>query len=146
MAKSNVISEVKTGGSLMPKSKFIVGGAIILLVIGYLTFTSFKSSTVYYYTVGELKAKGSDVYGEEVRVSGQLVKDSIEWDAKGLILRFTITDGAQELPVVYQGPIPDTFGKGTEIVIEGTYTPFGVFEAHTLLVKCPSKYEVAEAE
>jgi cytochrome c-type biogenesis protein CcmE len=35
------------------------------------------------------------------------------------------------------------FRDGAEVVLEGRYTTEGVFEARTMLLKCPSKYEEA---
>jgi cytochrome c-type biogenesis protein CcmE len=58
-------------------------------------------------------------------------------------LRFTIVDleGDENLPVVYQGVVPDTFRVGNEVVIEGQLNSDGIFQADTLMPKCPSKYE-----
>ena len=44
------------------------------------------------------------------------------------------------LPVRYRGVIPDTFMENSEVVVEGALDG-QVFAAHTLLAKCPSKYE-----
>jgi cytochrome c-type biogenesis protein CcmE len=119
--------------------KFLVGVLIIVGAIAFLIFQSTKSTAVYYVTPSELKA--NSIYGEGVRVSGQLIKESIRWEPKTLTLHFNMTDGKETLPVVYQGPIPDTFETGTDVVAEGKYAREGVFQASTLLVKCPSKYQ-----
>jgi cytochrome c-type biogenesis protein CcmE len=49
--------------------------------------------------------------------------------------------GAQQLRVSYRGVVPDVFGPDIEVVVEGKLTPAGVFEASTLLAKCPSRYD-----
>ena len=46
-------------------------------------------------------------------------------------------------PVHYQGPLPDTFQEGADVVVEGKYSAAGGFEATTLLTKCGSRYEAA---
>jgi cytochrome c-type biogenesis protein CcmE len=56
-------------------------------------------------------------------------------------LRFTLIEGTESMPVYYQGVVPDTFNETYEIVIEGELGASGIFEAHTLMPKCPSKYE-----
>ena len=143
----SAVAETQAKGQFgLQKVKFIVAALIVLLVIGYLLYAGLQGSVVYYRTVSEIKAEGASLDGEEVRVSGQLVKDSIEWDAGNLILKFTITDGTEDLLVVYEGPVPDTFWKSTEIIVEGACMPSGVFEAHTILLKCPSKYEAVGAK
>ena len=127
---------------MLKRRKFIIGGFIIFLAIGYLAYTGFASSATYYYTVGELLGLGSSVYDENVRVNGQVVPGSVEQESQGTILRFTIVDieGEDSLPVVYQGVVPDTFKTGNEIVVEGYLNSTGLFEAHTLMPKCASKY------
>jgi cytochrome c-type biogenesis protein CcmE len=42
--------------------------------------------------------------------------------------------------VRYRGPVPDLFGAGRQVVVEGTMSD-GVLEADVLLTKCASKYE-----
>ncbi|MFQ5997451.1 MAG: cytochrome c maturation protein CcmE [Dehalococcoidales bacterium] len=125
---------------MLRKKKFLVGGIIISLAIGYLAYVGFESSATYYYTVSELTGQENSIYGENIRVKGQVVPGSVEQETAGRELRFTIIDGEESLPVVYQGVVPDTFRVGTEVVVEGQLNPVGIFQAHTLMPKCPSKY------
>ena len=119
----------------------IIGGLVILAAIAFLVFRGVQSSAVYYLTVEELRAKSSAVYGQTVRLAGALDKDSIERDDRNLIYRFNVLGEGEALPVVYTGIVPDTFGVGEGVVVEGEVTPEGIFRAHTLFVQCPSKYE-----
>jgi cytochrome c-type biogenesis protein CcmE len=121
--------------------KFAIGGVAVLGIIVFVMFSSFQSNTVYYYTVQELYGQQAALAGQTVRVNGPLDKSSIQIDQKNLILKFNIKDGAQVLPVVYQGVAPDTMGTGESIVAEGKLGANGIFQANTILVKCPSKYE-----
>ena len=61
---------------------------------------------------------------------------------------FTLFEGAQTMPVRYStkehGPIPDTFVDGANAIVTGSLDDSGVFQAHTLQAKCPSKYEGAD--
>ncbi len=127
---------------MLKKKRFIIGGIIVFLAIGYLGYTSFMGAATYYYTVTELIDQGSSVYDENVRVNGQVAPGSVEQEAQGTILRFTIIDieGEENLPVFYQGVVPDTFKVGNEVVVEGHLNSSGIFQAHTLMPKCPSKY------
>ncbi len=114
----------------------------MFLAIGYLGFIGFQSSATYYYEVSEFMEQGSSIYGENVRVNGPVAPGSVEQEAQGTILRFTITDVEveQNLPVVYRGVVPDTFKVGNEVVVEGYLNSDGIFQANTLVAKCPSKY------
>jgi cytochrome c-type biogenesis protein CcmE len=123
---------------LSGRLKFLVGGAIILLVLGWLVLSNIQEASAHYLTVEELLAQGSS--DRMVRVSGLVVGDTIAWDPQQLVLRFEIADEGGSLPVVYKGVRPDMFRDGAQAVVEGKYSSNGVFEASTLLLKCPSKY------
>ena len=47
-----------------------------------------------------------------------------------------------ELPVRYEGVVPDNFTEEREVVVEGRLAPAGVFQADTLMTRCESKYQV----
>ncbi|MFC1976978.1 cytochrome c maturation protein CcmE [Chloroflexota bacterium] len=125
---------------MLKKKRFLIGGAIVFLAIGYLGFMGFQSSATYYYTVSELMEQESSVYDENVRVNGEVAPGSIEQELGSFTLRFTISDDTVSLPVVYQGVVPDTFKVGNEVVAEGYLDLDGIFQAHTLITKCPSRY------
>src|SRR5207302_371393 len=116
----------------------------VLAVIGYLIYTGFQSTSIYYLTVGELKARGAGaVVGSQVRVAGVVQDGSVQRSSTDATVRFTIVDQGGTLPVVYKGMIPDIFGPGIQVVVEGRYPSDGVFQASTLLAKCPSKFTAA---
>lgn len=122
------------------KKKFIIGGLILLIAAGYLGYTGFANSAIYYYTVSEFAVQESSADSVNVRVNGEVVDNSIDKEAGGLTLRFIIAEGGETLPVIYQGIVPDAFMDGADVVIEGQLNPAGVFQADTILAKCPSKY------
>jgi len=125
---------------LLKRKKFLIGGIIVALAVGYLSYAAFTNSATYYYTVSELTEQGSSIYGENVRVNGQVAPGSIEQESGGLILRFSIIDGEKSLPVVYRGVVPDSFKPDSEVVAEGYLNANGIFQANTIMTKCPSKY------
>ncbi len=125
---------------MLKRKKFLIGGIIIFLAIAFLGYMSFTAAATWSYDVSQLLEQGSSIYGENVRVNGQVVPGSV--NQEGLILRFTITDVKIEasLPVVYQGVVPDTFKVGNEVVVEGQLNSDGIFQGHTLVAKCASRY------
>ena len=126
---------------MLEKKRFIIGGALIIIAIVFLIVLGLKSGATYYYEVSELLAQEPSLAGKTVRVAGEVAPDVEHEVGK---LRFRIIDAASQnttLSVVYQGPLPDTFKAGRDIVVEGKYTPGGVFEATTIITKCPSKYQ-----
>jgi len=122
------------------RRRFLIGGLIVFLAAGYLGYTAFQRATIFYYTVSELLEQAGSIYGQNVRVNGEVTPDSVEQEAAGRILRFTIIDGEESLPVVYHGIVPDTFKAGSDVTIEGYLDSAGIFQAHTLMPKCPSRY------
>jgi cytochrome c-type biogenesis protein CcmE len=128
------------GGKLFKKKKFLIGGLVIVLAIAYLAFSGFRSSALYL-TVSEVKQQGSAIYEKNLRVNGKVVPESVRAETDKLTLEFTITEGNDSIPVVYHGVTPDTFRAGSDIVVEGQLDSQGVFQASSILSKCPSKYE-----
>ena len=129
---------------LKGRLKFIVAIAVIALTVSYLVYGGVKDTMVYYLTVEELKAQVPTVYDTRVRVSGTVVPGTIIKDTNNA-LEFQITDGTQNINVTYEGIIPDIFADDVEAVVEGVYAKNDVFEADTLLAKCPTKYESTDS-
>jgi cytochrome c-type biogenesis protein CcmE len=132
--------------------KFMVGGVGLVAVVGYLMVTGMKESMIYYHTPDELMARiaADDTYRESgVKVGGRVVPGSVSFDPRTLDLRFDVIDivtGQTSFPVHYQGPLPDTFEEGRDVVIEGRFNEAGQFEATTVLTKCGSRYEAQEED
>ncbi len=127
----------KTGGKL----KFVIGGLLILGAIAYVTLSSFQNNAIYYLTLKEVNAQRASLVGQPIRINAPLDKSSIQFDDKSLTLKFNLTENNLVLPVIYKGVVPDTMTQGESVVAEGRLGADGVFQASTILVKCPSKYE-----
>lgn len=123
--------------------KLIIVAGVIVAAVAFLVFNAMGSSMAYFKTVGEMEASGKIGSGEQIRVGGNVVAGSIERDVSINELRFTMTDGVNTLPVVYNGVVPDIFSEQVEVVVEGTVGPDGTMQASTLLTKCPSRFESA---
>ena len=117
----------------------LMAGALV-----YLFWSGMQGSMIYYMTLEELEARGAERVGEGVRLAGWVREDSVRGSALDGGITFTITDGSRNVPVSYDGQIPDTFQEGSEVIVEGVYRGRPVFEAATLLAKCPSKYEAQD--
>ncbi|MEZ4861511.1 MAG: cytochrome c maturation protein CcmE [Caldilineaceae bacterium] len=125
--------------------KMLAGGLLLLLFVGYLGFQiveATRSTGAYYMTVAELFAQRPQIYGERVRVNGNVVEGSEDWDASNITLKFSISDeSGAALPIVFYGPRPDNFQRAASAIVEGQLQQDGSFKAETLLLKCPSRYE-----
>lgn len=132
--------------------RFVVAALALVGVVGYLMVTGMKDSMIYYYTPDELLAKtvsDPSVHEIGVKVGARVVPGTISYDARTLDLRFEVVDiqsGKGRIPVHYQGPVPDTFEDGRDVVVEGRFSQGGLFEATTVLTKCGSRYEAVEED
>ncbi len=116
--------------------------AVVLVVIGFLAFSSIGSALVYYLTPTELLERGDAAIGETVRLGGQVAPGSVSGAATDL--RFTLTDGETDIPVHSTVAPTRSFREGSGAVVEGELGADGVFEARQLIVKHDENYEAPE--
>lgn len=151
-----------------PNTKLIIGAAVILLALVYLVYTTARSSTQYFMTVEELHTRSAELVGQNVRMSGVVLGDSIQYNPQTLDLTFDVAqipgdhrvieemggmakvlaDAAANpqgdlLTVHYNGVKPDLLKHEAQAIVSGSLDDQGVFQASELLLKCPSKYESA---
>ena len=124
----------------MKKQWVLAGGGIIVAAFAWLLFGGLEKNVVFFLTPEELLAKGPEGMGVPVRLGGQVKPGSMTWDAKTLDLRFTVTDGAKEMPVHSTGAPPQMFRDGMGVIVEGRAGADGVFEATSLMVKHSNEY------
>lgn len=119
-------------------------GAVLVLAMT-LTFTGLRNSIVYFVAPSELSEKAQP--GQRLRLGGLVVEGTVRRGEDGA-MRFSVTDGAVEVEVRYQGDLPDLFREGQGVVAEGRWQPGQAFEAERVLAKHDETYmprEVAEA-
>lgn len=79
---------------------------------------------------------------------GGLVKDGSVKRGSELRISFVVTDGKSDVPVNFQGLVPDLFREGQGVVVEGKMGQDKVFAADTVLAKHDERYmprEVVDA-
>jgi len=118
---------------------------ITLAVIGsvaWLILSGVKQTGLHYMSVTELAQLEAPPKAGGFRLDGKVKAGSIQYDQKAPRLTFAMTDGGESIGVVYDGLLPDAFGDGREVVVEGTYRHADkTLHASKLVTKCPSKYE-----
>ncbi len=122
--------------------KFLILGCGIVATMGGLLIVAMSGGATYYLTVAEFVAhpeRGT----AGLRINGKVDTGSIVRAATGQDVTFVMTDGTALLPIRYHGIVPNTFVDEANVVVEGQLAADGTFDAHTLLAKCPSKYEAA---
>jgi cytochrome c-type biogenesis protein CcmE len=158
--------------SLAPRSgsrtKFLIGGLLVIGAVVYLIVTSLRSTAQYFYTVDEIQAKGDTIVGKNLRASGAVLGNTIEYDPATLTIRFVVVNVSNDnavieaqgglaevlhqaaidptrarLTVEYVGVKPDLLKDEAQAIVTGKLGADGVFYADELLLKCPTRYEEA---
>ena len=134
------------GARVLNRRRFIVGAALIAAAVSYLVYAGIRTTSMYYFELGEFVARRDGLVGETLRVKGWVKQGSVRWDAHTNELGFELAtkDGGSPVPVAYRGIRPDMFSEGREVVVEGRYQQGGL-TARQIMTSCPSKYEPAVA-
>lgn len=169
MAQTATTPEVlapRAGGG---RTKFLIGGLLIVAAIIYLVATTLQSTAQFFLTVQEVQAKGQSIAGKNLRVSGAVLGDTIQFDPATLTTRFTMVNisndaadleaagglaealhaavsdpNAARIEVIYRNqPKPDLLKNEAQAIVTGQLGEDGVFHADELLLKCPTRYEEA---
>jgi cytochrome c-type biogenesis protein CcmE len=126
---------------MKPKNQrlVLVGTAIFaMLVAVLLAIWGLRERASYFYTPADIVA-GKAAQGESMRLGGMVRRGSIVRQPDGVTIRFVLTDGKAETPVVYRGIVPDLFREESGAVAEGRLQN-GVFTADTILAKHDERY------
>jgi cytochrome c-type biogenesis protein CcmE len=125
----------------------LIGGSLGVLAVAIgLVLNALSGSIVFFNSPTDIVEKH---LGPNTRIRlGGLVKDGSIVRGADLRIRFEVTDGKSEVPVRFQGIVPDLFREGQGVVAEGTLDSKGTFNADTVLAKHDERYmpkEVVEA-
>jgi len=126
---------------------YLVAVLLVGAGVGYLVFSGLSQNSVYFLNVSEALAMPAEKLSQ-ASLFGMVAEKDIEHDPSAMGVSFYALDKddpGKAIRVHYRGAVPDTFKAGVEVILEGSFTAdTRVFEATTLLTKCPSKYEKNE--
>jgi cytochrome c-type biogenesis protein CcmE len=125
----------------------LIGGSIGVLALAVgLVLNALNGAIVFFNSPTDIKEK-QIAAGTRIRVGG-LVKDGSVQRGENMRIRFEVTDGKSDVPVKFQGIVPDLFREGQGVVAEGKLEPGGILDADTVLAKHDERYmpkEVVDA-
>ena len=130
---------------MKPRHKKFMWIALGLAAIGVATalvLTAFNKNLVFFFTPSQVMANEAPV-GRTFRIGGMVEPGSVK--REGVEVRFTVTDTAKSMPVVYRGQLPDLFKEGKGVVAQGQLGADGVFTAREVLAKHDENYMPPEA-
>ncbi len=131
----------------MKRKRLIIGLVVVVATLAFLLYSGLRDTMVYYMTPSELVAKvqaGTLTEEDGLRVSGQVIPESVRWDPEKFRLTFQMTDGEATFEAMYDNVAPDNLLSGEDVILEGIYKPNGHFMASKVMVKCPSKYTIGD--
>jgi len=126
---------------MKPKNQrlvLVIAALVALVVAVLLAMWGLRSQASFFYTPADIRS-GKAHDGEAMRLGGMVEKGSIRHLADGVTIRFVLTDGKAEAPVVFRGIVPDLFHEGSGAVAEGRLEK-GTFVADTILAKHDERY------
>ncbi|PHP68430.1 cytochrome c maturation protein CcmE [Zhengella mangrovi] len=124
----------------------IFGGLAFLGIATGLVLVALNQKIVFFVTPSDLTSMHAEA-GQRMRLGG-IVKDGSVVRGDGTRVRFAVTDTIKDVPVTYDGILPDLFREGQGVVTEGLFNRDGVFVADTVLAKHDENYmpkEVVES-
>ena len=127
---------------MLNRRRFVVGAVLIAAAVSYLVYAGIRTTSMYYFELGEFIARREALTGETLRVKGWVRHGSVDRNVGTNELRFELArqDDTSGIPVSYRGIMPDMFSEGREVVVEGRYDGRGL-AARQIMTSCPSKYE-----
>lgn len=125
-----------------------VGLAVVgVAIAATLSLQAFQENMMFFVDITEV-VEGNAPAERNFRVGGLVVDGSVERKPGDIEVKFTLTDTASNLDVLYAGVLPDLFREGQGIVAHGRMNDSGQFVADTVLAKHDENYmppEVAES-
>jgi len=128
------------------KSKRLAVFAVIAALLSggvFLVLSALQDNIVLFLTPSELTPE--KMTARQLRIGGLVEEGSVQID--GLQARFSITDSAAIVSVLYNGALPDLFREGQGIIAQGRFED-NIFRAENVLAKHDETYmprEVAES-
>ncbi|MEQ1661069.1 MAG: cytochrome c maturation protein CcmE [Thiobacillus sp.] len=130
---------------MKPRHKRIALIAAGLAAVGLaaaLVLNALRSNVAFFYTPSQIAAREAPTH-RSLRVGGLVEAGSVQ--REGVTVRFTVTDTAHSIPVMYTGILPDLFKEGKGVVAQGKLDTGGVFQASEVLAKHDENYMPPEA-
>lgn len=149
----------------------ICGFAVLVLAVLSLRELASQHPAQYFLTVGEVLARESKLVEKNIRISGVVLGDTIEYDEAAQSLSFTIANvpadyrtveelgglqkvlqeaannpGSPRIKVQFVGTRPELLRDGAQAIMTGKLGSDGIFYADEILLRCPTRYEEAVPE
>lgn len=117
---------------------------VALLVLGVgaaaaVAFTALNDNMLYFVSPTDVHAAAAPE-DKQIRLGGLVAAGSVQRDPDSLEVRFTVTDGRHDVPVSFEGILPDLFREGQGVIAHGRLNQDGHFHANEVLARHDENY------
>jgi len=116
--------------------------ALAIAAITALVLNAFQSNLVFFYSPTQVAANEAPK-GRSFRIGGLVEPGSVQ--RQGVQVNFKVTDNLHQIPVRFEGVLPDLFKEGKGVVAQGQLGADGLFTAREVLAKHDENYMPPEA-
>ena len=125
----------------------VVGILAGVSVAALLAMRAFQDNVMFFFDPSQVAA-GEAPLGKRFRLGGMVRPGTVNRTPGSLEMSFVVTDFKRDVPVRYEGVVPDLFRENQGVVAHGRLRADGVFVADEILAKHDENYmppEVAKA-
>lgn len=117
---------------------------VLVLVIGVsaaaaLALVALNDNMLHFVSPTDVHDAGAPA-DKRIRLGGLVAADSVDRDAETLKVSFIVTDGRYDVPVSFQGILPDLFREGQGVIAHGHLDESGHFHADEVLARHDETY------
>ena len=101
------------------QNRMVLVGLLVagVFLSGYLGIKAFSENLLYFYTPSDV-LEGKAPNDKSFRIGGLVEDGSVKRD--GMLVKFSVTDNAESIDVIYEGILPDLFREGQGVVASGS--------------------------
>jgi len=125
----------------------VVGILAGVSVAALLAMRAFEDNVMFFFDPSQV-ATGEAPVGKRFRLGGMVRPGTVQRTPGSLEMSFIVTDFKRDVPVRYEGVVPDLFRENQGVVAHGRLGQDGTFVADEILAKHDENYmppEVAKA-
>jgi len=126
------------------RALFVTVLIVGIAAAGTVATISMNDNMMFFLSPSDIQAQSFPA-DRQFRVGGLVVDGSVQRSSDSLQVEFAVTDGAAEVPIVFEGILPDLFREGQGIIAHG-FLRNGRFEAHEVLAKHDENYMPPEVK
>ncbi|MEZ5499717.1 MAG: cytochrome c maturation protein CcmE [Steroidobacteraceae bacterium] len=118
---------------------WVLGILLGVGIAGALALRAFRQNVMFFFDPTQV-AQQQPAPGKRFRLGGMVQVGSVKRAPGSLQVRFVVTDFKHEVPVSYEGVLPDLFRENQGVIAAGRLDADRVFIADEVLAKHDEKY------